>query len=178
MAVPESRLVLFNIAKRYNFGMLIRSANAFGVSELIVVGRKRFNTFGAQGTRRSVKYVHLYTLKEAHAYLKDLGSMICGVEIEPGALPIETHPFAPRTAFMMGNEGTGLSDVQKGYCEQFVYIRQHGHGASLNVNVAGAIVLHHFALWAGFQENARKGNKFLSVDQQQTKLDAAPDVAS
>lgn len=176
MAVPESRLVLFNIAKRYNFGMLIRSANAFGVTELIVVGRKRFNTFGAQGTRRSVRYVHLYTLKEAHAYLKDLGSLICGVEIEPAALPIESHPFAERTAFMMGNEGTGLSEVQKSYCDRFVYIRQHGHGASLNVNVAGAIVLHHFALWAGFQENPRQGNKFLSVDADGQSLDETPRV--
>jgi len=54
------------------------------------------------------------------------------------------------TAFMLGNEGQGLSTKQMSLCDRFVYIPQHGCGtASLNVAVACSIVLHHFALWAG-----------------------------
>jgi hypothetical protein len=38
-----------------------------------------------------------------------------------------------------------------------VYIQQYGAGtASLNVAVAASIVLHHFALWAGYGERERE----------------------
>ena len=38
-----------------------------------------------------------------------------------------------------------MSDAQKGICDHFVYIPQYGNGtASLNVNVATALVLHNF----------------------------------
>lgn len=38
-----------------------------------------------------------------------------------------------------------MSEAQKAICDQFVYIPQYGNGtASLNVNVATALVLHNF----------------------------------
>ena len=39
-----------------------------------------------------------------------------------------------------------MSPAQKDICDKFVYIPQYGNGtASLNVNVATALVLHHFS---------------------------------
>ncbi|DBA70564.1 TPA: hypothetical protein ACH3X2_011956 [Trebouxia sp. C0005] len=64
------------------------------------------------------------------------------------------------TAFNVA-KGTGLSAAQLKLCDTFVYIPQHGQGtASLNVTVATSIVLHHFAIWAGYQESSRHGFKF------------------
>ena len=58
-------------------------------------------------------------------------------------------------------QGTGLSEAQIKHCDDFVYIPQYGEGtASLNVNVAASIVLHHFAVWAQYPERARHGGKF------------------
>ena len=58
-------------------------------------------------------------------------------------------------------QGTGLSPQQAELCDSFVYIEQYGAGtASLNVSVAASIVLHHFALWAGYQERSRHGEKY------------------
>ena len=58
-------------------------------------------------------------------------------------------------------QGTGLSEAQAKLCDGFVYIQQYGAGtASLNVSVAGSIVLHHFALWAGYPERSRHGEKY------------------
>ena len=46
-------------------------------------------------------------------------------------------------------------------CDSFVYISQYGVGtASLNVAVAASIVLHHYALWAGYEERSRQGFKY------------------
>lgn len=59
------------------------------------------------------------------------------------------------------SQGQGLSEKQMRLCDGFVYIPQHGPGtASLNVTVAASIVLHHFAVWAGYQERQREGAKF------------------
>ena len=61
----------------------------------------------------------------------------------------------------MGNEGQGLTDAQMASCHEFVYIPQHSDAtASLNVNAACAVVLHHFAIWSGMPEAARGGYKF------------------
>ncbi len=58
-------------------------------------------------------------------------------------------------------QGSGLSAAQLAACDALVYIPQHGPGtASLNVAVAASIVLHHFAVWAGYAERPRAGAKF------------------
>lgn len=58
-------------------------------------------------------------------------------------------------------QGSGLSEAQIKLCDKFVYIPQHGEGtASLNVTVAASIVLHHFAIWAGYKERSRQGAKY------------------
>lgn len=65
--------------------------------------------------------------------------------------------------FMEGSglQGSGLSESQVKHCDSFVYISQYGPGtASLNVYVAASIVLHHYALWAGYKERSRTGGKF------------------
>lgn len=57
--------------------------------------------------------------------------------------------FEGDTAFMMGNEGSGMNKKQMSLCDGFVKIKQYGGGtASLNVNVAAGIVLHRFHHWA------------------------------
>ncbi|CAN1300712.1 23S rRNA (guanosine-2'-O-)-methyltransferase RlmB [Linum perenne] len=93
---------------------------------------------------------------------------ICGVEIAEGALPVNEHPFKKSTAFLLGNEGTGLSAKECEICDFFVYIPQYGCGTvSLNVTVAASIVLHHFGVWAGFSERTREGSKFIVAERPQ-----------
>ena len=65
-------------------------------------------------------------------------------------------------------QGTGLSSKQMALCDSFVYIQQYGQGtASLNVTVATSIVLHHFAVWAGFTETQREQHKFVVGEKPQ-----------
>ncbi|XP_042030614.1 putative TrmH family tRNA/rRNA methyltransferase isoform X2 [Salvia splendens] len=144
--VYESYVVVHNIAKRHNVGTLARSATAFGVSELILVGRRDFNAFGSHGSTSHMRFRHFHTLSLARNYLKEKDCDICGVEITDNAVPVNTHPFRKSTAFLVGNEGTGLSPKECEMCDFFVYIPQYGGGtASLNVTVAASIVLQHFA---------------------------------
>ncbi|MBA0600046.1 uncharacterized protein LOC105777716 [Gossypium raimondii] len=162
----ESYVVVHNIAKRHNVGTLARSATAFGVTELILVGRRDFNAFGSHGSTSHLRFRHFHSLTDARLFLKEKDCDICGVEITEDAVSITDHPFKKSTAFLLGNEGTGLSAKECEICDFFVYIPQYGGGtASLNVTVAASIVLHHFGVWAGFSERIRDGNKFVVAEK-------------
>ena len=66
----------------------------------------------------------------------------------------------------------GLTAAQKSVCDHFVYIPQHGNGtASLNVATATAIVLHHFAVWAGMPEQPREAGRDKFVVEPPPKFD-------
>ncbi|KAJ7980176.1 tRNA/rRNA methyltransferase [Quillaja saponaria] len=159
-------VVVHNIAKRHNVGTLARSATAFGVSELILVGRRDFNCFGSHGSTSHLRFRHFHSLQDARLFLKEKDCDICGVEITDDAKAVNQHPFKKSTAFLLGNEGTGLSAKECEICDFFVYIPQYGCGtASLNVTVAASIVLHQFGVWAGFPERTRDGNKFIVADR-------------
>ena len=167
-SLPSSFVIMHSVSKRHNVGTIARCCTAFNVAELVLVGSHHYNTFGSHGSDSYVDISHFDTLVEATKHLKEVkGCKIIGIEITEGAIPIENHPFEGNTAFLLGNEGDGLSSKQMALCDSFVYIRQFGSGtASLNVAVASSIVLHHFALWAGFKERDREGFKFVVAERQ------------
>eukprot|EP00948_MAST-09A_sp_MAST-9A-sp1_P004137 g4137.t1 len=165
-AKREFFVIVHNVAKKTNIGNMMRSASAFGASEIFVVGKKKdVNYFGSFGAEKHLKFTFfksgLASLKE-HCEKNNIS--ICGVEIVPAAKDIRSHPFVghPRTAFFLGNEGHGLNEKEKDICDFFTYIPQVGGGAaSLNVTVAASICFHHFAYWADFPERKRTGEKFV-----------------
>ncbi|XP_048497369.1 uncharacterized protein LOC104884946 isoform X2 [Beta vulgaris subsp. vulgaris] len=77
----ESFVIVHNIAKRHNVGTLARSATAFGVSELILVGRRDFNSFGNHGSISHLHFRHFHSLIEARNFLKGTGLSVKECEI-------------------------------------------------------------------------------------------------
>ena len=138
---------------------LIRTANAFGAIP-IAVGKKDYSRCGATARTRRTKVLHFYTLDEAIEHVRSLGCTLIGVEIDSSSHPVSNQPFTGSSAFMMGNEGEGLTTKQIAMCDSLVYIPQYGDAVSLNVNVAAGVVLHQFAVWAGFNESRRVDNKY------------------
>ncbi|MEO0649709.1 MAG: TrmH family RNA methyltransferase [Planctomycetota bacterium] len=165
---PRAALVLFNIAKVRNLGNLIRTADALGAAEIDVVGRREFRTHGAFGTGRELSVRHFFRPEDAAGDLRARGFRLYAVEILEHAQPVQAQPFQGSTAFLVGNEGQGLGPREIELCDEAVYVPQYGTGRSLNVNVATAIVLHHFALWAGREENPRQGDGFAPPASGQT----------
>ena len=170
---PKYHLLIHNIIKPKNFGMLLRSAAAFGLDTIFLISKdveekkkskilKNFALFfGDKGTTRKLKYEVFTSIKEAHTYFKANEIYVVGVEIGHGAKNIHTKPFNGETVFVMGNEGEGLIPALKKICDYFVYIPQYTNKtASLNVSIAGSIIFHHFASWAGYDETAMIGEKF------------------
>lgn len=148
---------MHNLQSKSNKGDMLRTAAAFGVREIVWVSNKNVGTHGAHGVENHLQFSHFRKFDEAVAYLRNVRrASICGCEIDEAAQPVRSQPFRGRTAFLMGNEGDGLSKQQLEACDHLVYIPQYsGATASLNVNAACAIVLHHFAHWSGMQESPR-----------------------
>mmetsp|Transcript_2038 Transcript_2038/g.2897 ORF Transcript_2038/g.2897 Transcript_2038/m.2897 type:complete len:110 (-) Transcript_2038:195-524(-) len=103
-----------------------------------------------------MKIIQFKKLAECVAYIRSVGKIsIYGVEIDEKAIDVESTDdcFNSHIAFMMGNEGEGLNQKQRGISDRFVKICQYGSGtASLNVNVAASIVLHRFHEWSKSQD--------------------------
>ena len=172
---PELHLLLHNISKPRNSGMLIRSAAAFNATSVFLVARNKPKslkksklfanfclTFGDRGTARQLDYCLLPSLKLAKAHFVEKGIRVVGVEIAEGAVPIEDYKFVQDTVIVLGNEGEGMSQNLREICDDFVYVRQYsGRTASLNVAVCGGIVFHRFATFCGFEENKFEGEKFV-----------------
>ncbi|KAJ1608667.1 putative tRNA/rRNA methyltransferase-like protein [Cryptosporidium canis] len=169
---PEFYLVLSNISKRQNFGTLLRSACGFGVSEVLVVGEKKLLAFGNQGTLPRLSLTHYENINQVVDIVKEKEMDLVGIEISPDSKPIYPHPFKRSTAFILGNEGTGISQKYLNLCDYLIHIPLYGVGtASLNVAIAGSIVFHHFGLWAKFAESSKNGAKYLTQDEHEHEPD-------
>lgn len=109
----KSFLLLNNVGKKHNFGQLIRSAMAFGASEVGVVGAKKIQDlqlFGNQGTAGHCDFRFFDTLRQAQDYFHSRNAEICGIEIGKDCrsvfqvVPLEAE--APQKQAAPTNPGT------------------------------------------------------------------------
>lgn len=140
----KSVVLIFNIQSNTNIGQLIRTANAFGVEEVCIVGRRKYASFGNQGTSSKTKIRHFYKVDDAFSYYQNLSYDFVGIEITDESIPINDKEFECDTVFILGNEGSGIQENILARCQYCVFIPQFGSGASINVNTACGIVLNIF----------------------------------
>lgn len=170
---PRFYVLLHNLSKPRNLGMVVRSAAAFNAEKIVLVAkglrskkRTKLMTdfgllFGDKGCAKRMSYEVYPSLAAAKQAFIIQGLSVCGVEITSSSAAVQSHPFRGDTVFVLGNEGDGLIDAVKQICDYFVYIQQYSdHTASLNVAVSASIVFHHFALWAEYPVTAIHGEKF------------------
>jgi tRNA(Leu) C34 or U34 (ribose-2'-O)-methylase TrmL len=159
---PYCYLIL-NRLRKGNVSILLRSCVAFNIKAVLLCGRvAEYDDsqlrMADHGAGRFVEVRRFARFEDAVAHLRTgpdgVRVDVCGVEIRPDAIPVDSvapPPFNGSTAFVLGSEGDGLSDVHMALCDRFVFIPQYGNGtASLNVAIAGSIVMHRFASWAGY----------------------------
>ncbi|SOV77291.1 RNA methyltransferase, putative [Plasmodium sp. gorilla clade G3] len=166
-------VVIYNIGKKKNVGSIVRSCVAFNVHKIFIVGRrkKEINFFGNMGTYDYITIEYFDNIYELKEYLKKNNILLYACEICVNALSITTNPYEHKdTAFLFGNEGTGIHDNVLKMCDKIIYIPQYGKGtASLNVSVSCAIILQNFAVWANYEQVEIKNKKFI-VQKKMSKL--------
>jgi tRNA G18 (ribose-2'-O)-methylase SpoU len=143
------RVAIQNWEHDFNIGSIVRTANAFNVAGVHILGRRRWNRRGAMVTDRYLEVHHHADVATFAAAMAADDCAIVGVDNLPGSLPLETERLPERVCLVFGSEGPGLTAELVEVCERVVSISQYGSTRSLNAGAAAAIAMYHWALqWA------------------------------
>jgi tRNA G18 (ribose-2'-O)-methylase SpoU len=140
------RVAIQNWEHDFNIGSMVRTANAFNVSGVHIVGRRRWNRRGAMVTDRYVSVRHHPDVSSFATAMAEDGYVVVGVDNLPGSVPLESSRLPERVCLVFGSEGPGLSEEMVGACERVVAITQYGSTRSINAGAAAAIAMYHWAL--------------------------------
>jgi tRNA G18 (ribose-2'-O)-methylase SpoU len=143
------KVLVHNIRSLHNVGSIFRSADAFGISEVILSGysatppRDEINKT-AIGAEEFVEWSHYETGTEALTKLKEDGYHIIGLEQTTNSTPLPDLDISTsaKICLVLGNEVTGIDEDILHLIDEFVAIPQFGHKHSLNVSVAAGVTLY------------------------------------
>ena len=125
-----------------NIGTVVRTANAFNAEGVHIVGHRRWNRRGAMVTDRYLHVHHHDDIEALVAWAAGEDLPIVGIDIVPGAVPIEHTPLPQRCVLLFGQEGPGLTDAACAASSMVCSIAQYGSTRSINVGVAAGIAMH------------------------------------
>lgn len=123
-----------------NIGTIVRSANAFNVAAVHIIGKRHWNRRGAMVTDRYLEIIHHQTVDDFVRAMA--GRHIIAVDNLAGAKPLSEVKLPSHTVLVFGSEGPGLSPEMQQAAEQMVMIEQFGSTRSVNVGVAAGILIY------------------------------------
>ncbi len=129
-----------------NIGAIVRTANAFNVAGVHIVGRKHWNQRGAMVTDRYLPMHHHPDIGTFVEWSRAEGMEIVGIDNVQGSQPIEHAALPERCIMIFGQEGPGLSDDAIAASARILHITQYGSTRSMNASAAGAIAMFAWAL--------------------------------
>jgi tRNA G18 (ribose-2'-O)-methylase SpoU len=143
-----------------NLGTLIRSADVFGATGVIVGGHAADiydprTVRASTGSLFAVPTVHVPAARQVLDWVDEArhgsGVRIVGMD-ESGSTRVDHHDFTTPTVLVVGNETTGLSTAWQEACTDLVSIPVSGAATSLNAANAAAVALYEIARQRGFPE--------------------------
>lgn len=147
-------VILENIRSLNNIGSVFRTADAFALEAIYLVGitakpphREIQKT--ALGATESVDWAFFEEMNEAIEAIKQKNYHLFTLEQAEGSVSlndISTVISKPGAALVLGNEITGVDQSTIDACDACIEIEQLGTKHSLNVSVSGAI-----AMWELFK---------------------------
>jgi len=143
-------LILDQVQDPGNLGTIIRTADAFGYRD-VILGKGTVDLFNdkvlrsMQGSHFAVNTYEL-DLDEAIPALKAHDYFIATTELNDRAHATNAFDLQRKGkwAIVLGNEGNGVSQMVQELTDVSLYIPMIGSAESLNVAIAGAIVMYQF----------------------------------
>lgn len=133
-------IAIENLERDFNMGTIVRTANAFGVRTLHVIGRKQWNKRGAMATD---KYLHVVYHASTDDFMKAVnGRVLIAFDNVPGSVRLSQTRLPRDAVLLFGAEGPGISDELLQKATQIVAIEQFGSTRSINVGVAAGIAMY------------------------------------
>lgn len=138
----EIHIAVENWQHDMNIGSVVRTANAFNVAAVHIVGRRRWNRRGAMVTDKYQHVLHHPTVTDLTDWAAEHDMPLIGVDNFPDSVQLETYALPRRCMLVFGQEGPGLSDEAHRACRAVLSIEQFGSTRSINASAAAAIAMH------------------------------------
>ncbi|MGI6787492.1 MAG: 23S rRNA (guanosine(2251)-2'-O)-methyltransferase RlmB [Acholeplasmataceae bacterium] len=139
-------IILDEITDPHNLGAILRTAEAAGIDAIIVSKRQQapLNATVAKVSSGAIEHVPVVAVSNINNFLlkiKKLGFLVVGTD---GNAPYDYHEIPKNTniAVILGSEGSGIRPLVKTNCDILVKIPMYGKINSLNVSVAGALLMY------------------------------------
>jgi 23S rRNA (guanosine2251-2'-O)-methyltransferase len=146
---PERSLVIVldHIEDPQNLGAVLRSADVFA-ADLVLAPKKRsapLTDAAVKASAGAAAYAPLAlvpNLAEALKRLAKAGYWLYAADM--GGTDLVKADIAEKSAFVLGNEGSGVSRLLKDECDLALSIPMGGHVDSLNVSAAAAVMMYEY----------------------------------
>ena len=138
-------LILDSVQDPRNLGACLRSANAAGVSHVVINkdGSAPINSLvhrTSAGALNSLQIFHVTNLSRTIKQIKKRDIWVVGLDGSTQTSLFDIN-FTGSIAIVVGSEGKGIRPLIKKNCDQVVSIPMSGNVESLNVSVATAVTL-------------------------------------
>jgi len=139
-------LLLDHIEDPQNVGALMRSAEAAGVTGIILPEDRAAAVTPAvvrasAGASEHLRVARTVNLVRAMKMLQEAGLWLAGLDMGEDAKLYTEIDFKGRMGVVVGAEGQGIGRLVRENCDFIARIPMRGQVASLNASVAGAIIL-------------------------------------
>ena len=139
-------LALDGVEDPHNLGALLRSADGAGVDGVIIPERRAAPLTAtvaksSAGASEHIRIARVTNLVRAIERLKESNIWAIGLD-ERGTMDYTDFDFRTDCVLILGSEGAGLHDLARKTCDHLLRIPMAGSVSSLNVSVAGAVVMY------------------------------------
>lgn len=141
-------LVLEGIQDPGNLGTMLRTGEGAGVAG-ILANRETVDCYNPKVVRATmgsiyrVPYVVSDDLPETLKTLKKRGFSLFAAHLK-GTRSYTDVSYPGRTAFLIGNEGNGLTDTLAALADQYIRIPMEGQVESLNAAIAATLLMYEW----------------------------------
>jgi tRNA (guanosine-2'-O-)-methyltransferase len=164
---PDLTIVIENIHDPHNVSAMLRSADAVGIHEVqLVYTKEKFPRVGKKSSSSANKWVErrkFDSIQSCYGRLRSEGYTIYATRLDENSRPLYSFDLTAKTAFVFGNEHTGVSDEAAELADAAIMIPMMGMIQSLNVSVACAVTLYE-ALRQRFVGDKYGTTKFSNPD--------------
>lgn len=139
-------LVLENLQDPGNLGTIVRTGEGAGVTG-IIMGAGTADIYNPKTIRATmgsvfrVPFVYMENLSQAVGQLRENGVRVYAAHLE-GERYYDSFSFREGTAFLIGNEGAGLSSELASQADSYLKIPMEGSVESLNAAITAAILMY------------------------------------
>lgn len=139
-------VILDHLEDPHNLGAIIRTCEAAGIRSIILAKDRQVQINAtvmktSVGTLDNMNMISVTNLVNAINKLKDNGFWIVGTALE-NSVDFKTIDYSGKIALVIGNEGSGISNIVANNCDFLAKIPMYGKTNSLNASVAAGIMIY------------------------------------